>query len=321
MSENHDHCHHHGLVHVHGSTQGPRLALSLLVTLSFVIGEAVAGYRANSLALLSDAGHNASDALALGLAAYAIWVAKKPANKKNTYGYHRVAILTALFNAVSLVAISFVIFAEAWRLFLKPESVGGDLMIRVALVSVFMNTVIAWALQDGAKDSLNVRAAFIHMVGDAASAAAVVVAGFIVKQTGWVYADSVVSVLIGAFILYTAWGIVREATNILLEATPKGLDLDGMVNAMLSIEPVRAVHDVHCWSVSDGMNYMSCHVELPAGSSIEDSSLVVQKLCTLLAHDFKIAHATIQTEVEGACHQHSDAAPRFCEDTSLSHAH
>lgn len=186
MSENHDHCHHHGLVHVHGSTQGPRLALSLLVTLSFVIGEAVAGYRANSLALLSDAGHNASDALALGLAAYAIWVAKKPANKKNTYGYHRVAILTALFNAVSLVAISFVIFAEAWRLFLKPESVGGDLMIRVALVSVFMNTVIAWALQDGAKDSLNVRAAFIHMVGDAASAAAVVVAGFIVKQTGWV---------------------------------------------------------------------------------------------------------------------------------------
>ena len=174
------------------------------------------------MALMSDAGHNASDALALGLAAYAIWVARKPANKKNTYGYHRVAILTALFNAVSLVVIAAIIFVEAGHLFLKPEPSQGSLMVWVALVSVFMNTVIAWALAGGAKESLNMRAAFVHMAGDAMSAVAVVIAGLVVKQTGWMYADPVVSVLIGLFILYTACGIVRDATNILLEASPKG---------------------------------------------------------------------------------------------------
>ena len=315
-----DHDHHHGIGHVHGSTHGPRLVASLVLTIIFVIGEGIAGFRANSLALMSDAGHNASDALALGLAAYAIWAARKPANKRKTCGYHRVAILTALFNAVSLVVIAAVIFVEAGHLFLRPEPVQGNLMVWVALVSVFMNTVIAWALSAGAKESLNMRAAFVHMAGDALSAVAVVIAGLVVKQTGWLYADPLVSVLIGLFILYTAWGIVKEATNILLEASPKGLDVDRMVEAMKGVPSVCSVHDVHVWTVSDGMHYLSCHVELAENSNIQDSTKVIQELSELLAHEFDISHATIQTELEGTCEPTGDS-PTFCEETAAPHRH
>lgn len=296
-------------MHVHGATHGPMLIVSLVVTTLFVLGEAIAGYAANSLALISDAGHNASDALALGLAACAIWVAKKPANAKNTYGYHRVAILTALFNAVSLVVIGVVILVESFELLRSPQRVVGSLMIGVAIVSVLMNTVIAKLLSAGAKTSLNMRAAYIHMAGDALSAAAVVVAGFVVRSTGWVYADPIASALIGIFILYSAWGIVRESVAILLEATPRDLDFDRMVEAMEAVPTVGAVHDVHVWTVSDGMNYLSCHVELPEGSSIEEVTVAIGHLNELLAHDFGIAHATIQAEVTGTCEEN----PRFCE--------
>jgi cobalt-zinc-cadmium efflux system protein len=295
-------------MHIHGSTEGPLLIVSLVVTSLFVLGEAIAGYAAHSLALISDAGHNASDALALGLAAYAIWVAKKPANAKNTYGYHRVAILTALFNAVSLVIIGVIILVEAFELLRNPAPVVGSLMIVVAGISVLMNTVIAKLLSAGAKTSLNMRAAYIHMAGDALSAAAVVVAGFVVRSTGWVYADPLASALIGLFILYSAWGIVRESVSILLESTPRSVDLDRMVAAMETVPTVNSVHDVHVWTVSDGMHYLSCHVELPEGSSIEQVSNVVGQLNELLAHDYGIAHATIQAEVEGTCLNN----PRFC---------
>jgi len=300
--------HHPGGMHIHGSTEGPLLIVSLVVTSLFVLGEAVAGFAAHSLALISDAGHNANDALALGLAAYAIWVAKKPADAKNTYGYHRVAILTALFNAVSLVIIGVIILVEAFELLRNPSPVVGSLMIVVAGISVLMNTVIAKLLSAGAKTSLNMRAAYIHMAGDALSAAAVVVAGFVVRSTGWVYADPLASALIGLFILYSAWGIVRESVSILLESTPRSVDLDRMVAAMETVPTVNSVHDVHVWTVSDGMHYLSCHVELPEGSSIEQVSNVVGQLNELLAHDYGIAHATIQAEVEGTCLNN----PRFC---------
>jgi len=306
-------------MHVHGSTHGPRLILSLIVTSAFVIGEAIAGYLAHSLALMSDAGHNASDALALGLAAYAIWISKRPANERKTFGYHRANILIALFNAVSLVVIGVVILVEAWELFLKPQTVTGTLMMWVASISVLMNTVIAWLLSGGAKESLNMRAAFLHMAGDAISAAAVVVAGFAIKQTGWVYADPLVSALIAVFILYTAWGIVREATEILLESTPKGLDFDQMILAMSEVPGVCAVHDVHVWTVSDGMHYMSCHVVVGDNSTIADCSRIIHEVNELLAHRFDIAHATIQTEQEGTCAHAAGETPIFCDQSSINH--
>lgn len=301
MADSHSHA-----GHVHGPTTGTKMWLSLAVTLAFVVGEAAAGILSHSLALLSDAGHNLSDALALGLAAYAIAVARRPATAKSTFGFHRVSILTALFNAVSLVALSIWIGIEAVQHLSRPESVSAIPMIWVALVAVAMNTVIALALSGDAKNSLNSRAAYVHMAGDAISSAAVVLAGVVIHFTGWVFADPIVSLLIAAFIVWTAWGIVGDAVNILMEHTPKNVDADKLVAAMKNVAPVCGVHDLHIWTVGDGLNFLSCHVSLPADASLEQSAIVVAVLCQKLHDEFGIGHATIQTEVEGACASSDD---------------
>jgi cobalt-zinc-cadmium efflux system protein len=302
---------HGGLIHVHGATHGPRLVLSLAVTIGFVLAESLAGFASHSLALLSDAGHNIADAVALALVAWAIHVSKRPANERKTYGYHRANILAALFNAVSLVAIGVVILAQAVSRIENPQAIQGNLMIWTAGASVLLNTVVAWLLMEGAKTSLNMRAGFIHMAGDAASAAGVVIAGIVIKTTGWVYADTLVSALIGAFILSTAWSIVRESTNILLEAAPKGLDFEQMIAEMHTVPGVLSVHDVHAWTVSDGMNCLSCHVELDAQATMQDSAFVVADLNRLLADRFAIHHATLQTEMAGACDHSPHCHPRI----------
>lgn len=307
--------------HVHGPTSGRKLWISLIVTLAFVIGEAIAGLTAHSLALLSDAFHNLSDALALGLAAYAVVVARKPTTARHTYGFHRVSILTALFNAVSLVAVAVYIFGEAYQRFLHPVSIEGGLVIWVALVAVLMNTVIAAALSGDAKHSLNSRAAFIHMAGDALSSLAVVMAGVIVHYTHWVYADALVSVLIAVFILYSAVGIVRDATDILMEATPKDLDVDKLITGIKSVRPVCDVHDLHIWQVGDGLNFLSCHVALPTTTDLRQCAAIVGAVNKKLHDDFGIEHATIQTEIEGLCDM-NEANDLYCAmEAHSTHEH
>lgn len=297
--------------HSHGPKSGKLLWVSLVVTLAFVVGEAVAGWVSHSLALMSDAGHNLSDALALGLAAYAVWVARKPATAKHTYGFHRVSILTAQFNAATLVVIAIFIGVEAVRRFQHPEPVGGSRMIWVAAVAVLMNTVIAAALSGDAKNSLNSRAAFVHMAGDAISSLAVVIAGVIVHYTGWLYADPVVSLLIAAFILYSAVGIVRDATDILMEATPKDLDVQKLISGIKTVRPVCDVHDLHIWQVGDGLNFLSCHVALPATCSLKECAAIVGAINKKLHDDFGIEHATIQTEIEDLCDM-NEANDLYC---------
>ncbi len=289
--------HHHGHNHAAGLTEG-RLRLSLLLTFAFVALEAFAGISARSLALLSDAGHNLTDGLALGLAWYALWIARKPATATKTYGYHRVGILTALFNAVSLLVIAVLIFVEASHLFAHPESVQSLPMIAVAAVAVLLNTVIAlWLRRDAAHD-VNLRSAFIHMIGDALSAAGVIVAGLVIHFTNWVYADPLVSVLIGLFIIYSSWGIVVETVNILLEGTPKGLDVRAMAQAMQAVPGVTDVHDLHVWAIADGMNALSCHLRVNE-SDLPHAARVVQEVKTLLAAQYEVRHSTIETECTG----------------------
>jgi cobalt-zinc-cadmium efflux system protein len=309
--------------HSHGPKSGRMLWISLIVTLVFVVGEAFAGWISHSLALMSDAGHNLSDALALGLAAYAVWVARKPATSRHTYGFHRVAILTALFNAATLVVIAIFIGVEAVARFRHPEPIVGTLMIWVAAVAVLMNTVIAAALSGDAKNSLNSRAAFVHMAGDAISSLAVVVAGLVVHYThgAWaVYADPVVSVLIAAFILYSAVGIVKDATDILMEATPKDLDVDALITGIKAVRPVCDVHDLHIWQVGDGLNFLSCHVALSATCSLEQCAAIVGAVNRTLHDDFGIEHATIQTEIEGLCDM-TEQDDLYCAMESHAHEH
>ncbi len=297
------------------------LWFSIGVTVFFVGLEVFFGLRSHSLALLSDAGHNASDALALGLAAYAVWVARRPASRGKTFGYHRVAILTALANAGALAVIAVTILIGAWEAWSHPHPVNGTMMIGVAAVAVLMNTLVAAWLSGGSKHSLNVRAVYLHMAGDALSSAAVLVAGLIIRITHWHYADPLVSILIAGFILYSSWGVIGDATNILLEGTPKDLDIAAMVDRMRNVASVLEVHDLHVWTVGDGLHFLSCHVVLPDDFTVADQGRVLRAMNEVLHHEFGIAHATIQTEIGDYDGCHTTPEDIYCAMEPHSHDH
>jgi cobalt-zinc-cadmium efflux system protein len=289
MGHNHDHG---------ASLTGRWLLLSVFITVTFVIGEAAAGYFSNSLALLSDAGHNFADALALILSWYGLWIATRPSSAKRTYGYHRVGILVALVNAVSLVVIALLIFWEAIGRLRHPEPVHSTPMIVVALIAILMNTVISIGLRSRAKRDLNVRSAYMHMLGDAISAAGVVVAGVVVAFTGASILDPAVSVLIGILILVSSWGILKESVNVLLEGVPKGMEMETVEQTISAVAGVIAVHDLHVWAVGSGMVCCSCHISVEE-QSVRSGENVLRAVAEELAHRFGISHSTIQVEVEG----------------------
>jgi cobalt-zinc-cadmium efflux system protein len=302
--------------HHHGSTlTGRRLGFSIFITLAFVIGEAITGYLSHSLALMSDAGHNFADALALVFSWYAIWISRKPSTAQRTFGYHRVGILAALVNAVSLVVIALLIFWEAIDRLRHPEPVQSTPMIVVALIAVLMNTVISLWLRSGAKNDLNVRGAYMHMVGDAISAAGVVVAGVIVAFTGASIADPAVSILIGILILWSSWGILKESVNVLLEAIPEGMKMGQVEASIGGVQGVLAVHDLHVWTVGPGMVCCSCHI-LVNEQSVREGENVLRAVTEELEHQFGIAHATIQVEVEGC-----EPNDMYCIQRATRHAH
>jgi cobalt-zinc-cadmium efflux system protein len=288
-----------GHSHDHSATLTTRrLGLSIFITLAFVLGEAIAGYFSHSLALLSDAGHNFSDALALIFSWYGIWIATKPSTSQRTFGYHRVGILAALVNALSLVLIALLIFWEAASRLRHPEPVHSTPMIVVALVAIAMNTVISLWLRGEAKHDMNVRGAYLHMVGDAISAAGVVVAGVFVAFTGKSIADPVVSILIGILILWSSWGILKESVNVILEAIPKGMNMDALESTINRVNGVLEVHDLHVWTVGSGIIACSCHITVEE-QSVRSGENVLRAVAEELEHDFGITHSTIQVEVEG----------------------
>src|SRR6266404_8194935 len=287
------HTHHHG-----SSSTGRRLAWSTIITLSFVFAEAIAGYFSHSLALLSDAGHNFADALALIIAWYGVWIALKPSTARRTFGYHRVGTLAALVNSVSLVVIALLVFWEAIDRLRHPQLVHSTPMIIVAMIAILMNTVISLWLRGGAKKDLGVRSAYVHMLGDAISAAGVVVAGLVVAFTGASIADAVASILIGLLILASSWGILKESVNVLLEAIPAGMNMAEVEQTIANVHGVLAVHDLHVWTVGSGMVCCSCHVMVNE-QSVRSGENVLRAVTEELAHNFDIAHTTIQVEVEG----------------------
>lgn len=285
--------------HDHGTTlTGRRLALAIFITLVFVLTEAIAGYYSNSLALTSDAGHNFADALALIFSWYAVWIARKPSTAQRTFGYHRVGILAALVNAVSLVVIALLIFWEATIRLGHPAPVRSMPMIVVALIALLMNTLISFWLRSGARKDLNIRSAYMHMLGDAISAAGVVLAGLLLAFTGASIADPIVSVLIGILILWSSWGILKESVNVLLEGIPAGMKMADVEQTIGGVHGVLAVHDLHVWTVGSGMVCCSCHVMVNE-QSVRSGENVLRVVTEELAHRFGITHTTIQVEVEG----------------------
>ncbi len=291
MNQIHSHDHQH-------STQGSqtKMGAAVVLTLILVACEAVAGYLASSLALLSDAGHNLADAAALGLSWYALWISHKPAHAGMTYGYHRVSILAALVNAVALVVIALAIVWEAFSRLRHPEIVHGAVMIVVALIGIAINVLIGAWLHASAKHDLNVRSAYIHMIGDAASAAGVVIAGIVVISSGFYLADPLISFVIAALILYSSWGVLKESVFVLLEGTPAGLDMNAVAKAIISVSGVMAVHDLHVWTVGPGAIACSCHIQV-SDQTIRDGQEIVGSVGTVLCGDFGINHTTVQIEV------------------------
>ena len=270
------------------------MATALVLTLTFVVIEALAGWRAHSLALVSDAGHNFADAAALGLSWYAMAIARRRATTTMTFGYHRVGVLAALVNAASLVFIALIIFWEAFVRFGHPEAVDPTLMIAVAAVAVVLNTAISMSLRKG-RDDLNVRSAYLHMLGDAVSAGGVVVAGIVVRVSGAHQADPIVSVLIGVLILWSSWGILRECLTVLLEGAPGEVNVDAIESALRSIPNVGDVHHVHAWTISSGFLACSCHV-VPLVAGVDEQQQILEEAQRMLEGRFDFHHTTIQIE-------------------------
>jgi cobalt-zinc-cadmium efflux system protein len=281
--------HHH-----HGQRTGWILYASLAATLAFTAFEVYAGFRSHSLALLSDAGHNFTDALALLLAAIGFYLQSKPADLSRTYGYQRAGVIAAFLNAATLIVISLAIFWESAVRFIHPEPVNDTVMLWVAVLALFLNSAIMLGLNRDQKDDINIRAAFIHMLGDALSAVAIIIGAIVIRFTGWTYIDPILSVGIGILIIYTAWDIVHESLNILLEGSPRNLDLANVTTAMSGIEGVLDVHDLHVWSLGSSTHALSSHVlieDMPPSAS----EYILKRINGVLC-GFGIHHTTIQFE-------------------------
>ena len=302
----HPHQHSHGHSHVPANVSGRTMGAAVALTLAFVVVEAVCGWFAHSLALLSDAGHNLADAAALGFSWYALSIADKPSHEGMTFGYHRVGIFAALANAISLVLIAVFIGWEAIARIREPQTANGSVMIVVAVAAMIVNLAIGLWLHKGAKDDLNIRSAYLHMIGDAVSAFGVVIAGVLVATMHLVLADPVVSLLIAGLILYSSYGVLRESATVLLEGTPAGMDMPAVVAAIKSVGGVLDVHDLHVWMVGPGVVACSCHI-LVAEQSIREGQQVLRAVVHDIEHRFHITHTTVQVEVEGC-----DADDMYC---------
>jgi cobalt-zinc-cadmium efflux system protein len=282
-------------VHVHGAGGTKRvLKISLGVTFAYIVLLVVAGIRAHSLALLSEAGHNLSDLLALLLSLVAVYLQARPPSSTKTYGYHRAGVLAALVNATSLVVVSVFIFYEAFRRLQHPEHVQAGVMMGVAACGVVMNGAIALQLYRSGGD-VNIRSALLHEVGDTLSTAAVIAGGWVIMVTGNYWIDPALSFGIGALILWSGFGIVRETLNILLEGTPRGVQLELVESAIRSIDGVNDVHDLHCWSIGSETRALSCHISI-ADIPPSVSERILRDVKDRLHHDFHIDHTTIQFE-------------------------
>jgi cobalt-zinc-cadmium efflux system protein len=301
--------HHHPHVRVGPGAASTRLRLrvALGLTALFVVLEGIAGYWSHSLALLSDSGHNLADAIAIGLTLWTFELVTRPATARRTYGMHRASILGALANAIGLIVISAGIFVEALVRLRSPGPIDAGVMAGVAAVALILNLAIALWLHAAAEHDLNIRASFIHVAGDAASAAGVVIAGAVIAATGQTWLDSAVSILIGVFILWSSRQIIVEAINVLLESTPSDLDARMVQAAMCAIPGVLDVHDLHLWSVSSSVRAASAHV-LVQDQPVSNACAILTAVNGVLAERYHVAHSSLQLETT-AC----DPSQGFCQ--------
>ena len=296
MAHNHNHSQGHSHNHSHAGGNGRRLAFVLALVVLYMVAEIIGGLLTNSLALLADAGHMLSDAGALALALFALWMARRPAPRERTYGNYRTEILAALANGATLIAVAVYIFIEAFRRFGAPPEVQGAAMMGVAVGGLIVNLAGLWILNAGKSESLNVRGAWLHVLTDALGSVGAIAAGALVWAFGWNWADPVASVVIGVLVIYSSWELLKETVNVLMEGAPGHLNVDEVRDAMRGVAGVRAVHDLHVWTITSGMVALSAHVVVEDGSFDQRTLRAVREA---LREGFGIEHSTVQLEREG----------------------
>jgi cobalt-zinc-cadmium efflux system protein len=301
MAHDHDHA-----GHSHGPpSNNTAFAIGVALNLGFVVVETCYGLAAHSLALISDAGHNLSDVFCLLLAWGATRLTKAAPTSRRTYGWRRSSIFAALINAVILLVVVGGITVEALRRLARPEEVAGGTVMAVAAIGIVINGFSALLFMSGRKHDLNVKGAFLHMIGDAAVSAGVVLAAFAIKMTGWQWLDPVVSLLIGAVIVWGTWGLLRESINLSMDAVPAGIDPDAVNNYLAKLEGVTAVHDLHIWAMSTTEVALTVHLVM---DQVPQSDLFLNRVSDTLRDRFGIGHATTQIEC-GSCEHDCRQAP------------
>lgn len=284
-------------------TYTPRLLAVLGISLSVFIVELAAGLITNSLALLADAGHVLTDVAGVVIALIAVWFSARPGGERRTFGYHRMEILAAVVNAVLLFAVAGFVLYHAWgRLQAEPEILTGPMML-VAAIGLVANIISGALLHAGQAQSLNIRGAYLEVVGDALGSIAVLVAGAVIALTGLRAADAIAAALIGLLIVPRTWGLLRDAVDVLLEATPRGVDISHVRRHILDAPGITDVHDLHVWAITSGLNVISAHVVLAEGS---DPDLALDSLSRCLSDHFDMEHSTFQLET--ADRQHLEVA-------------
>jgi cobalt-zinc-cadmium efflux system protein len=299
---------------------GRILCWSLIATFAFVVVQIIAGFRAHSLALLSDAGHNFTDALALLLAWFGFRLQNKPANEVKTFGYHRAGVLAAFINALTLLALAAFIFYESYERLMAPQPVRETVMLVVAAAGLVLNGGIMWGLRTAQRHDINIRSAFVHMLGDLVGSIGIIAGAIVIHFTGWEQVDPILSILIGVLIIWTAWDIIKESLNILLEGLPRGLKLQSVIAEMQRVDGVLGVHDLHIWSLGSSTHALSCHVvieDVPPSAS----DVILRRLNDVLADKFHIRHTTVQFEHVCCSVTESGCVMPFDFDEHQHHSH
>jgi cobalt-zinc-cadmium efflux system protein len=279
-----------------------RLRTAFLLTAIIILVELVGGLLSHSLALLADAGHVFTDILALGLAWFAAVRAERPADARNTYGQHRIGILAALANAVTLILIVIWIAWEAVQRLRQPETVTPWIMFAAAAIGVAVNLYIVLALRAEGGENLNVRGAMLHALGDIGASAGVIVGALVILLTGWQYADPIISLGIAALVAKSAWDLLGEAIDILMESSPRDLNVTQLARDLTQVSGVSDVHDLHVWSIAGGMRVLTAHVQVADDRRLSDYDALLDEIHCLLCERYRISHTTIQVEQAGCAH-------------------
>ncbi|MEK5230204.1 cation diffusion facilitator family transporter [Lysinibacillus sp. FSL K6-0232] len=299
------HHHDHGHDHTHGANKKV-LLLSFIIITSYMIIEAIGGFVTNSLALLSDAGHMLSDAISLGIALLAFIMGEKAASYSKTYGYKRFEILAAVLNGVTLIVIALFICYEAIERFANPPAVATTGMLIISTIGLFINILVAWIMMRGSdtKDNLNMRGAFLHVLSDMLGSVGAITAALLIMFLGWSWADPLASVIVALLVLRSGYYVTKDAVHILMEGTPKNVDVAEIVEVIEQTSGIKSIHDLHIWTITSGTNALSCHAVVDGQLTVADSEHILRKVEHNLEHK-GIKHVTIQLET--ASHQHDNS--------------